>query len=124
MQSKQEEPQKKNSITDIQEKEFIIINGLKVQVTKDANGDYFYKNPLGKIVKVDIDQIKTLVQEKTQKYIINSNGKKEQVFYDSNNKPYTKGKNGIFFFNDYIIRINNLSKRIIDLVNSKYSAGG
>jgi hypothetical protein len=34
-------------------------------VTKDANGDYFYKNPLGKIVKVDIDQIKTLVQEKT-----------------------------------------------------------
>ena len=124
MQSKQEEPQKKNSITDIQEKEFIIINGLKVQVTKDANGDYFYKNPLGKIVKVDIDQIKTLVQEKTQKYIINSNGKKEQVFYDSNNKPYTKGKNGIFFFNDYIIRLNNLSKRIIDLVNSKYSAGG
>lgn len=53
-----------------------MVDGKKMKVVKGDDGQYYYTNALGKMIKVDDEQLKSLTKEKAEKFIINADGTK------------------------------------------------
>ena len=41
-----------------------MVDGKKMKAVKGEDGNYYYVNALGKMIKCDEDQLKTIVKEK------------------------------------------------------------